>query len=397
MSTVQISSPAYDLTALRGQFEVVRNGLTYLNHAGMSPLSIPVKSAMIHRIEAMAAGGTLAFEDMGEAAETLLPQRIADLVNATPEEVCLTQSTSTGLNLIAQSLPLESGDEVLLCDVEFPSNAYPWMNLERKRVKAVLVPSREGGLSLEALDGARTARTRVVAVSAVQFFTGRCEDMQALGRYCADHHIWLVADTTQAVGVVPIDMQAMGIDALAMTAQKALAGPPGQGFMVIRQELIEQMQPIAVGALSVEGWEHWLRYEMTPRPGAQRFMMGTTAHVAMAGLLATIDMLNGLGIENIAAWVRHLSNVAIADLSDRGYEVITPAQPERHANIVTFAWPGNPQQAVSALKKQGIIVVSHVDSDGKPHIRMSSHCYNTEEDVLSVGKVLEGVPHEQQH
>lgn len=391
MRSTTVLAPAYDLTALRRSFEVVGKGYTYLNHAGMSPLAIPVKEAMRRLLEDMASRGSVAFTEAWNALEGGLEQRVAQLVNARPHEVVPVQSTSVGINTIAQSLPLRAGDNVLLCDVEFPSNVYPWMNLAHKGVEVRLVPAQEGGLTLEALDAARDARSRVVAVSAVQFFTGRREDLAALGRYCADHHLWLVVDAIQAAGVVPLDMRAMGIHALVAGGQKALCGPPGQGFMVIREELIDHMVPITAGPLSVQGWEHWLHYDMTPRPGAGRFAMGTISLIDLVGLMAALDLLMGLGVEHIARWVTHLSDVAIADLQKRGYAVLTPAEPQYHAHIVTFAWEGDIQQALEALQAERIVVASHLDAAGKPHIRISAHCYNTEEEVLRVASVLEHV------
>lgn len=390
MSLTAINSPAYDLVALRDRFEVVRSGYTYLNHAGMSPLADPVRDAMIDAIHAMANRGSEMF-NAAESTMDALPRRIAALVNARPQEVAFVQSTSVGINTIAQSLPLRAGDNILLCDVEFPSNVYPWMNLAHRGIETRLVPARGGGLTIEALDSLRDHRSRVVAVSAVQFFTGRREDLHALGRYCADHGLWLVVDAMQAAGVIPIDMQAMGIHALAAGPQKALCGPPGQGFMVIREELIERMIPISAGPLSVQGWQHWLRYDMTPLEAAGRFAMGTVSHIDLAGLLAALDLLMGLGTANIDAWVTHLSDLVIADLLARGYRVITPIEPERHAHIVTFAWEGDVRPAMEALRAEKIVVVSHLDAEGNPHIRISSHCYNTAEEVLRVADVLESM------
>ncbi len=384
-------APAYDLAALRESFEVVHRGYTYLNHAGISPLATPVKEAMLRLLEDLAERGSEAFTEAWGTLQGDFEQRVAKLVKAQPHEVVPVQSTSVGINTIAQSLPLRAGDNVLLCDVEFPSNVYPWMNLAQKGVEVRLIPAHKGGLTLEALDAHRDARSRVVAVSAVQFFTGRREDLVTLGQYCAQHRLWLVVDAIQAAGVIPLDMQAMGIHALVAGGQKALCGPPGQGFMVIREELIAQMTPITAGPLSVEGWEHWLHYDMTPRPGAGRFAMGTISLIDLAGLLAALDLLMSLGIEHIAAWVTHLSDIAIADLMERGYTVITPPEPQYHAHIVTFAWEGDLQQALEALRAERIVVASHLDATGKPHIRLSTHCYNTEEEVLNVAHVLERV------
>lgn len=395
MTTSAPIAPAYDLDSVRAQFEVTAQGLSYLNHAGMSPLPTPVKAAMIDVTGQMAARGSLMFGELFEPLLQQLEERIGALVNAEPGEIAYVQNTSTGLNLIAQSLPLQPGDGVILCDVEFPANVYPWLNLEHRGIDAQVIPAREGGLTLEALDTHFDERTRVVAVSAVQFFTGRQEDLAALGEYCAQRGAWLIIDAIQAAGIVPLDMRAMNIAALASGGQKALCGPPGQGFMAIRHELREQMQPVFVGGASVEGWEHWLDYDMTLQPGAACFGLGTPNLTGLAGLNAAVGFLLDLGVEDIARWVSHLSCVAIEDLTARGFKVITPADENRHANIVTFAWPGDPAAAVAALEAGGVILREHQDARGNPYLRLSSHCYNTEADILRVGSILEDYLHGQ--
>jgi cysteine desulfurase/selenocysteine lyase len=389
-----VVEPAYDLLALRDVFEVTRGGLAYLNHAGMSPLAVPVKQAMHDAIDRMAREGSQVYTDLLAPLVDELLVRVGQLVNAAPDEIAFVENTSAGINLIAQSLPLQPGDNVLLCDVEFPANVYPWQNLAHKGVVTRLVPARNGGLSLEALDAARDARSRVVAVSGVQFFTGRREALGSLGRYCAEHGLWLVVDAIQAAGIVPIDMQAMGIHVLVAGGQKALLAPPGQGFMAVRAGLIEHLVPVFVGAMSVVDYEHWLHYDLTPGPDARRFDLGTSNIAGLAGLMAAVNLLLDIGVASIASWVTHLSDVAIADLIGRGYRVITPVEPEHHANIVTFAWDGDSEAAVATLRERGVVVCPRQDTDGNYYLRLSTHCYNTEEEVLRVGQVLGEINHE---
>lgn len=382
-------SPRYDLASLREQFEVAQAGIAYLNHAGMSPLPVTVKQAMVDAVEAMAARGSLVYMDLLDPILEELPRTAAQLVNALPEEIAFAESTSMGINIIANSLPLQPGDEVLLCDCEFPSNVYPWQNLSNKGVVTHLVPSVDGGLSIEALEQARTSRTRVVSVSAVQFFSGRRENLHEFGQYCAAHGMWLIVDAMQAAGVVPLDMREMGIHALAAGGQKALLGPPGQGFFAVRSDLLERMRPAFAGPLSVKGWEKWLDYDLTFRPGARRFDMGTSNIAGLAGLLAAIQLLLSLNVECISDWVTHLSSVAIDDLQTHGYRIITPTQRGRFAHIVTFAIDRDPARVVTYMQEHGVILRAHHDRVGNPYLRISCHAYNTIDDISRLGKPLE--------
>ncbi len=384
MSTSTSTYAAYDLDTLRAEFKPTANGVTYLNHASISPMPATVTQAVIDAAEAISEYGSDGFHSH-DYLFAELPEQVGKLINTEPDQVTFVQNTSVGLNLIAQSLPFQAGDNVLLCDVEFPSNVYPWMNLARKGVETHLVPSQDGGLTLEALDAARDDGTRMVAVSVVQFFTGRHEDLNALGKYCKEYDLWLIVDAIQGAGLVPVDMKAMGIDAVVAGGQKALLAPPGQGFMALRPEFVDILEPVFVGPLSVVDWQHWLHYDMTPNPGARRFDTGTPNLPGMAGLFAAVKLLMSLGVENINRWITHLGELAIADLSERGYRVITP---ERHAHIVTFVPKGDADQLVEQLQERGIVISARQDAGGVPHLRISAHCYNTEEEILRVGEVL---------
>lgn len=140
-------------------------------------------------------------------------QTIARLIHAAkPEEITAITSTSYGLNALAQSIPWQPGDNVVLCDVEFPANVYPWMSLERDGVQARLVPAQNGGLTVEALAGAVDGNTRVVTVSLLQFFTGHRSDLASLGQFCRERGILFVVDAIQAIGHIPVDVQAMYIE-----------------------------------------------------------------------------------------------------------------------------------------------------------------------------------------
>src|SRR5690606_27183993 len=192
VSASTVHTPAYDISAVRRHFEVTERGIAYFNHAGISPLPRHVRQAMVDFLDALASSGSTTFHSVIEPRMVELPRRVAQLLNVQPGEGTFVPNTSTGMYRMVPSLPLHEVDNIILCDVEFPANVYPWMNLRRKGVTTRLVPAVDGGLSLEAIEAARDERSRVVAVSAVQFFTGRREDLAAIGRYCAERGLWLV-------------------------------------------------------------------------------------------------------------------------------------------------------------------------------------------------------------
>ncbi len=398
-----MTAPAYDLNQARQAFPIAQQ-LTYLNHASVSPVPLPAQRAMHTLNEWLSRDPQALFVQPSDSPFGDLPgeflAEIARLIHAAdPAEIVGVSSTSDGLNAVAQAIPWKRGDNLIFVDGEFPSNVYPWLVLKRRGVQARIAAPDQGGLSVEAVARLADARTRLVAVSAVQFFTGHRADLAALGAFCRERGILLAVDAMQAAGHLPIDVQAMKIDIIAAGGQKSLMGPPGQGFLYVRREVCDTLRPGSVGPNATADYLHWLRYDLTPHPGAQRFLMGTMNLSGMAGLMESVRFLRGLGLDNIAAWTQHLSQVAIQDLTARGYEVITPTDPAHLGPIVTFRVGTRRSKARADAQAAGMVqrlaahhirVVKHWNKANWPHIRISCHCYNTEEEILRVGSVLEG-------
>ncbi len=397
-----IAQPAYDLAAVRAAFEVTER-CTYLNHASISPLPRPVVDVLHRATDQLALNPTTFFfpgpkAPFGDIFATFADEMAALIHAANAGEVVGVTSTSLALNLVAQALPWHTGDNVVLVDIEFPSNVYPWMALQRRGVEARLVPPDAGGASVAAFEPYVDDRTRLIAASAVQFFTGHRADLAALGAFCRERGILFAVDAIQAAGHMPIDVQAMQIDILAAGGQKSLMAPPGWGFLYVRDDVCTEAQPTVIGPNATEEWEHWLKYDPRPRRGAARFMTGTTNVLGMIGLVESVRFLRGLGLEAIDAWTQHLAQVAIEDLTARGYEVITPAA--HLGPIVTFRVGGADLSADEAraramlrhLSDHGVYVTKHWDAARRPHLRLSTHCYNTEDEVRRVGALLEEIP-----
>jgi selenocysteine lyase/cysteine desulfurase len=371
----------YDIEALRAEQFPVAEQVVYLNHAGISPLPRCAVQAMHEANERLMHNPSAAFSWFLER-ERQMRANAAQLINAaSPDEIVGVQSTSLGLNLVAQALPWRSGENILLCDVEFPSNVYPWLRLaEQHGVEVRLIPAQEGGLTVEALAQAVDSRTRLVAVSAVQFLSGHRSDLQAIGDFCQAHGLIFSVDAIQAAGHMPIDVQAMHIGILAAGGQKSLMAPPGQGFLYVRADLAERMRPTIVGPNATEDWIHWLKYDLTPLKNAARFNLGTPNLSGIIGLNESLALLLKLGVANIDAYVTALTRQTRERLLASGYSVLTPPA---HAGILTFrAAPddASTDALIKALAERHIVVVKHWDAHDVPYVRASFHCYNTWEE-----------------
>ena len=313
------------------------------------------------------------------------------LVNAeSPGEVVHVEGCSVGLNLIAQSLELTEGDNIVFCDVEYPANVYPWMSLQRDGVTIKQIPAVNGGLTLPALEAQVDQRTRVVAASAVQFFTGHRTDLTAIGKFCREQGILFVVDAIQAVGHMPINVREMNIDVLVTGAHKSLMAAPGNGFMYVREAVCAGLKPRVVGAVSTTSWVNYLNYDMTPQPGAGRFLIGTLSVEGMAGVVESIGLLNELTRAAIERHTTHLAALALEMAQERGYELTTPVG--EHGPIATFRSKLGKDETsalVQKLEDQGITLARRVDRLGAAHLRLSFHCYNTEQELVRAFDALD--------
>ncbi len=391
--------PAYDLEHVRQDFPIHQTSI-YLNHASISPVPEPVQRIMRVAIERLGSN-PLAFyaaneDDPVSNLMVRFAKAVAGLINAARlDEITGISSTSAGLNAVAQAVDWRPGDNIVFAGVEFPSNAYPWMALERFGVECRIVPPPYPGATVEAFEPLVDNRTRLIAASALQYLTGHRADLMALGAFCRQRDILFAVDAIQAAGHIPIDVQAMQIDVLAAGGQKSLMSAPGQGFLYVRDGICRQLKPGIIGPAAVENWEHWAKYDLTPIQGAQRLMMGTPNVIGMAALVESIRYLQGLGLAAIDAWTRHLSQIAIEDLSARGFTIITPE--DDLGPIVTFR-VGDPDDIeaaeaeatamVARLNAAGVRITKHWDVDKRPHVRISTHCYNTEDEVRQAIHVI---------
>lgn len=379
----------YDIEALRREEFPLSETEIYFNHASISPLPARTQRRMQHVVRELAKQPWTYFMTEGAAASDGLKKALVELYNAkNPDEIVPIPSTSSGLGAIALAVDWEPGDNVVFCEVEFPSNAYPWLSLERLGVEARLVPAVNGGLTLEALAPLVDERTKVVAASAIQFLSGHRTNLKAIGAFCKERDIFFVVDAIQAAGHIPIDLQAMNIDVLASGGQKSLLAAPGAGFMYVREGVCGQLRPLPIGPNATQDFLHWLDYDLTPMPGASRFSMGTWNVVGWIGLGESISLLRELGLENIDRHTVGLAAEAIAMLQRLGFEVITPPG---HGPIVTFRSGLSVEKTealVSSLSENQVSVVRHLDGSGVPHVRLSFHAYNTAEELHCFESIL---------
>jgi len=390
--------------AIREEFPALRDK-TFLDAACVSiapRCAVAAIEAFLQRAllctEPSATLNHIAMDEERAAARPL----VARLLNAREDEIALVESTSQGLAIAAQAVPLAPGDQVLLAAPEFMEVALPWCQLRgRMGIELTVVPHRDGRLLVEDFAAHMTPRTRLVVASSVQWSHGFRMDIAALSTLCRDRRVWLVADAIQQLGAVPIDVQATPVDLLACGGHKWLNAPFGCGFLYIRRERMAELRPPLAGYLAVETPEGgWGNYFQTPsiQPvrdyryvnAARQYEAGGTANYPGAiGLAASLRMILELGQDRIAERVWTLGDTLIEELHRRGIAVITPPEHAERAGIVTFSL-GAPERNVALMEHllARRVLVSVRYTAGIGGVRVACHFFNNEGDI---GRLIEGV------
>jgi cysteine desulfurase/selenocysteine lyase len=377
---------AYDVAGLRREEFPWAEGTTYLDHASIGPLPARTRRAADEMNRKRGQPFELGHDDL---FGTLAAGRAsaAGLINAAPTEIALATNTSFGLGLAARSLPLQAGDIVLTSQREFPANVYPWMRLASRGVTLELVPVTPEGWPDEARLLARLAdpRVRCLAVSVTQFATGYTVNLARLSAETRARGQFLVVDAIQALGQLPVDVRATPVDILSCGGQKWLLSPWGSGFVYVREGLITQLEPVLPGWMAFEGTDDFTRltdYREELRSNARRFELITVPFQDIAGLVASLGLLDELGVEAIRCHLQAIQQPLVEWASRRGISITSP-RGERGSGILCIA-PPRLDEAYRALREARIYCSMREGS-----LRISPHCYNTCDELTRVAAVLD--------
>lgn len=360
-----------ELAAVRSLFPSTATGV-HFDHASVSPISTRVADAMSAvTADYVGRGFQAGWRDDIESVRRTLAQ----LVGSTPASIAFTQNTSTGLSLAANGLDWTFGDNVVLPEHEFPSNYYPWLNLERRGVELRRVRATPGHASVDDLARAVDGRTRVVAVSAVQYSTGYRYDLDAIGELCRRHDVLLVVDGTQSVGALTIDVTRSQVDLLAVSSHKWMLGPSGVGFAHVSSRARERIRPSVVGWLSVTD-PFAFDYRLDLPDTADRYEPGSEDVVGIAGLGAAATLFLEHGTRRVEDRVLSLTDRLCDRLVSLGAEIVSPRAGFERSGIVIARTTTDPEALHARLAAVGVRCA--VRNGG---IRFSPHFYNSEDEV----------------
>lgn len=362
-----------DRNRLNALFPVTQSDI-YLNHAAISPFSTHVLQAINFALTERSTGVIDTYQQ-GLEEKDKLKSNLAALIHGKKEHIALITNTSEGLNWFVNSLRWQPGDRILLVEGEFPTNIYPFMNMERRGIEIDFVPLRNGAILLEDIEKMITGKTRLLSISFVEFFTGFRNDLKTIGQLCKSKKVLLSVDGIQGVGAIPLNVEEAQIDFLANGGHKWLMGPMGSGFMYLRPEIIQQMDPVFAGWLSVKDSWNFLDYRLDFLDDAARFEMATQNYLGICGLRAATDLLVENNPDNTFRHLLELGDRMITGLRELGMEYIGSEERAHRSGIYTFK-TNKAEDLTAYLKKQKIQV-----SLRNGAMRVSPHFYNSLDEI----------------
>jgi cysteine desulfurase/selenocysteine lyase len=363
------------LAAYRVEFPVTKKFI-YLDHAAVAPLSKRVKDTVNKFLtEATEAAFFKYSYWMGRVEE--IRGRCAELVGSEKEEIAFIKNTSHGISLVAEGLDWKEGDNVIIFEKEFPSNIYPWLNLERKGVKVKFIPARGNMIYIDDIEEMIDANTRLLSISSVQFSNGFRVDLERLGELCRRRKVLLFVDAIQSLGIAPMNVSELGIDFLASDGHKWLLGPEGAGIFYCRHELAELLKPSLIGWKSVVNENDYDHIDFRLKTDSLRFEEGSLNVMGIMALGAAVDLLLEVGIDRIGERILDLGDLIVEEAEKRGSEIRSPKDRKHRAGINSIMGNFDPIVVKDRMRAVGILV--NVRSGA---IRVAPHFYNTEDEIL---------------
>lgn len=375
-----------DIELVRAEFPVLKYK-TYLNSAAHGPTLKRVWDAVqdYWRLRIMESLNVKPSDAKKNAAK---------LINTSEDEICWCSRVTQGFNMVKSMLDFESGDNVVVTDLGYPSNVFVWLPLREKGVEVRRIHNDEGRIDLEDFEKAVDDKTKVVSLSRIEWTTGQKHDVSEITGIAHEHGALVVDDAYQAAGAVEIDAHADKVDFLLTGSGKWLCCPSQAGIFYVRKDLINEFEPSYRFYATVEDafkeeppWvnpnhDNISDYERPLGPQAQKFFRGTVSDGDIWGFGASIEFFNMLGAKNIQSKVRELSGYLIEGLKDLGLKVNTPLEPEKRGGLVTYntGKHGLNLKSYNALLGNAIVVALRYQM-GVGGIRVSTHLFNTEEDV----------------
>lgn len=361
----------------------------YLNNGTMGPSPYSV-------IEAIKAGMTKNDVDGEYNGYEKSKVALARFVNADKSEIALTHNVTEGINITCWGVPLKKRDEVIVTDHEHVGNALPWLNRQKLHgIKLVsFSPASTAAETLDRIESLITRKTRVIAIPHMPCTQGQIMPVKEVCKLARDKGIFSCIDGAHGPGMLPIDLHDMGCDTYASCGHKWMLGPKGTGFLYVRKDFQDTLQPYFVGGGSVSGeWDVTTSENYIPEyvDGAHRYFGGTQSLGHSKGLIAAVEFMEVIGMQNVFNRIKHLGKYTQDSLmrySDK-VELITPAEERSYCGINGFKLKKADFKQFNNHCYEHRVRIRAVPESGLNSFRVSTHIYNSKDEIDRLMEVIE--------
>ncbi len=357
------------------------HSMTYLNNGTFGPSPYPVIEAVkVGMMESDMNGQYGNWEDTVE--------KIAKFVGAHKDEIALTHNVTDGINIGCWGIPLKRGDEVIITTHEHHGNAMPWLN--RQKLHGIVVrtytPASTAAETLNRISDLISSKTKAIATPHIPCTQGQILPIKEICTLARDKGIFSIIDGAHGPGMIPLNLQDMGCDTYASCSHKWMLGPKGTGFLYVRKEFQNILQPYTVGAGSDDGKWDLMTTPCTTAgyaPNAHRYYAGTQSNGLYAGVLAAIEFIEGIGAQNIYDRIKYLGKYTQDNLLAIGdkIELLTPTEEISRAGVNGFRIKGVDFQKFLSMCGEHKIRIRGVNENGLNSLRVSTHIYNNTQEV----------------
>jgi len=318
--------------------------------------------------------------------------RVAHLINCENEEVVLTQSTTEGLNIIANGIDWRSGDSIVVRGGrhEHYANYLPWLSLsQRKGISLIeLAVDQNGYFDLDDL-GRAAKHTRLITMSHALYNTGTIMPLEQVGKIANKNNALYCVDAAQSVGTIQVDVKKIGCHFMAFPGFKWLCGPTGIGVLYCNKHASEMLTPLAIGGESaILSDKNIITYLEMPL----KFQSGFRNFPGAAGLEASLRYILRTGLDHIRS-----SNMKVAEILREeigkipGCKLYGPEDPEKRTTIVTFTLEADPSHITKRLEQDGIVFAVREIGNNNKAIRATPHFFNSEEEAVRAASYIKSL------
>lgn len=371
----------------------IREQCIYAANSAIGPMYGPAADAACGFLTAQSREGVLMAPRYASVLDAFRTSA-ARMLQCAPDDVAYVSNTAEGMAIIANGYPFEPGDQVVSYVHEFPSNHFPWLLQERRGVELVLLSDVDplGGLasgaprgwSMEELESVVTDRTRVVALSHVQFASGYAADLERLAAFCRDRGIDLVIDAAQSFGALPVYPERLGLAAVVGSAWKFMLASRGAGLMYVSPSLRNRLALTVVGDATMTHRLDYLDRTWEPDPGARRFEASTLPWEHLLAIDRVCDeVFARYGMDAVRDEIFRIQDVILGSMRTAKVRPLLFDR-EHRSGILGMAVDGDTRALVAALRAENVVV-----TEQKGYLRVAPHIYLSDDEAVRIGEAID--------